>query len=74
MIADRITLSLDADPANPAPLERDWTLAESYTVAGPCIPENTLAAAEFGAVGKEYYGTAPTALPPIDIRTNGDRT
>ena len=63
----RITLSLDANPANPAPLERNWTPAESYTVAGPCIPENTLTAAEFGSVGKEYYGTTPTMLPPIAI-------
>ena len=47
--------------------ERNWTPAESYTVAGPCIPENTLAAAEFGSVGKEYYGTTPTMLPPIAV-------
>jgi hypothetical protein len=66
-----ITLSLDADPANPAPLERDWTPAESYTVAGPCIQVNTLTATELGSVGEEYYGTAPTALPPIDIPTSG---
>jgi hypothetical protein len=66
-----ITLSLNANPDNPAPLERNWTPAESYTVTGSCIPENTLAAAEFGSVGREYYGTVPTMLPPIAVRING---
>lgn len=64
-----ITLSLDADPANPAPLERDWIPAENYTVAGPCIPLSAQAAAEFGSVGQDSYGTAPAALPPIQIPT-----
>lgn len=63
-----ITLSLDADPANPAPLERDWIPEESYTVTGPCIPVTTTPAmTEFESVGKEYYGTVPTALPPIQL-------
>lgn len=66
-----ITMSLDADPANPAPLERDWIPAESYTVAGPCMPVAAPAATEFGTVGEDSYGTAPTALFPIDIRTSG---
>ncbi len=71
MVATRqgITLSLDADPANPAPLERDWTPTESYTVAGPCIPVTAPAATEFGPVPEDSYGTVPTALSPIHIRT-----
>jgi hypothetical protein len=37
-------------------------------VTGPCIPVNTQEATEFGSVGEESYGTAPSALPPIDIK------
>jgi hypothetical protein len=65
----RITLSLDADPANPAPLERNWIPAESYKVAGPCVPVPAQAAAEFGSVREDSYGTVPTAQPPIRIPT-----
>lgn len=61
------TLSLDADPANPGPDERDWTPIETYTVAGSCIGVTAQAAAELEAVGKEYYGTAPAPLPPIPV-------
>jgi hypothetical protein len=63
----RFTLSLDADPANPAPLERDWIPTENYTVAGPCIPVPAQAAVEFGSVGEDTYSAVPTVLPPIRI-------
>jgi hypothetical protein len=62
-----ITLSLDADPANPAPLERNWTPAESYTLTGLCVAENSVAASELESVGEQSYSTAPTALAPIAI-------
>jgi hypothetical protein len=62
-----ITLSLDGDPANPAPLERDWIPAEHYAVAGPCIPVPAQVAAEFESLPEDSYGTVPTALPSVRI-------
>jgi hypothetical protein len=62
-----ISLSLDANPANPWPLERNWVPAENYTVAGPCIPVPAQVAAEFGSVGGASYGTVPAALPSMKI-------
>ena len=63
------TLALDADPADPVPLERDWTPAESYTVAGRCIPVTDPAATELKTLPEDSYGTVPTALAPIKIPT-----
>jgi hypothetical protein len=64
-----LTLALDAHPADPVPLERDWIPAESYTVAGRCIPVTDTAATELRTVPGDSYGTMPTALPPIRIPT-----
>jgi hypothetical protein len=58
-----ITLSLDADPANPAPLERDWQPDETFDVTGPCLPANVAAASQLQA--NDYYGITPAPLPPL---------
>jgi hypothetical protein len=62
-----ITLMLDANPADPTSAEPDWRPAESYTLAGPCIPVTAQAATEFKSVGIDSYGTSPTTPSPIRI-------
>jgi hypothetical protein len=62
-------LSLDAHPANPWPLERDWTPAESFTVAGRCIPVTAQAATELGSAADDSYSTTPTPLPSVRVPT-----
>jgi hypothetical protein len=66
------TLTLNADPANPAPLERNWTPLEYFTVAGPCEPVTALEASELSSVPKDYFGTAPTSLYPVQIQAQGN--
>jgi hypothetical protein len=58
-----ITLALDADPANPAPLERDWIPSETYTLAGPCVPVTAQAATGLSSEGEDIYGTARSSPP-----------
>lgn len=58
-----ITLSLDTDPSNPAPLERDWIPTESYTVTGPCTPVPAQVAAMLGSSRDDTYGTVPPRCP-----------
>jgi hypothetical protein len=71
MIRQGITLSLDADPANPAPLERDWQPTESYDLTGPCIPATTAVAGQLKSNRPDSYGTTPAPLPPLQIQTSG---
>jgi hypothetical protein len=73
MTRQGITLSLNADPANPAPQENDWRPAESYDLTGPCLPATTPIANQLKTSNwtGDSYGTTPAPLAPLQLRTSG---